>query len=133
MTVYAEFAWDRGWLRPDRLLGAQAHADLRARARSWTAARDRTWPDVVAQFGQPSVHFGGTSPRYGKSLAYISEDPAAPPVVFHLWNAPDTAGERPQPLLQAVRFGTQAPFARTFTYTPDGLRRRPETQEAPWQ
>lgn len=125
-SVYAEFARDRGWLKPDHVLPDRDFAFLRRRARHW-AGRDRTWPDVTAEFGEPSILFGGRNPLYGKTLGYISEDPQDPLVAFHLWNgsAPGTAPWPPdheQPLLLAVRYGNGA-FRQTFTFTPEGKRK----------
>ncbi|MFF5260473.1 hypothetical protein ACFY4C_16125 [Actinomadura viridis] len=129
-SVYAEYAHARGWLAPDRVLTATEHAALRAAARSWVHC-DRVWADVTAEFGPPSVHLGGTNPLYGKVLAYLSEDPGDPIVFFHLWNGggPGRQGawppEREEPILLAVRFG-DGPFSETFTFTPEGRRRKPE-------
>ncbi|WP_240930035.1 hypothetical protein [Streptomyces coryli] len=111
-SAYAEFARRCGWLRPDRVLGAQ---------------------DVTAEFGAPSVLFGGSNPLYGKTLGYLSEDPEQPIVFFHLWNGAAEPGgwppEHEQPLLLAVRFG-EGPFRRSFTFTPEGERRRPAAATA---
>ncbi|CCK24859.1 hypothetical protein BN159_0480 [Streptomyces davaonensis JCM 4913] len=128
-SVYAEFAQRRGWLKPDEVLAAGAYDALRGRVRQW-AAEDRTWPDVTVEFGAPSVLFGGSNPLYGKTLGYLSEDPTQPMVVFHLWNgtASETDSWPPdheQPLLLAVRFG-EGPFRRSFTFTPEGERRKPQ-------
>jgi hypothetical protein len=131
-SVYAEFALRRGWLKPDRVLEKEDHDALRARVRRW-AAEDRTWADVTAEFGAPSVLFGGTNPLYGKTLGYLSEDPGQPMVVFHLWNGAAAGAdtwppEHEQPLLLAVRFG-DGPFRRSVTLTPEGERRKPTTVE----
>ncbi len=74
------------------------------------------WSDVVDAFGPPSVLFGSSNPSHRKNLAYLIEAPQDPMVSVPLWNE--------EPLLLAVRFGT-GPFRRTFTFTPEGLRRRP--------
>ncbi|MFD7874086.1 hypothetical protein ACFV5G_08160 [Streptomyces sp. NPDC059766] len=65
--VYAEFAWRQGWLKPDRVLDAEAYASMRDFVRQW-GLRDRVWADVPAAFGPPSVLFGGTNPLYGKTV-----------------------------------------------------------------
>ncbi|MFC5746923.1 hypothetical protein [Actinomadura rugatobispora] len=122
-SVYAEYARARGWLKPDRVLSAQEYAALRAAARPW-AERDRVWTDVTAEFGPPSVRLGGGNPRYGKVLGYLTEDPDAPVVFFHLWNGPEREEEA---VLLAVRFG-DGPFGETFTFTPEGHRRKPRRQ-----
>lgn len=128
-SVYAEFAHRRGWLRPDRLLPADEHHALRARVRPW-AQTDRSWADVLAEFGPPSILCGGTSPLYSKTLGYLGEDREEPMVFFHLWNGGTPAAESAwpkldEPVLLAVRFA-DAPFDEAFTFTPEGQRRRPE-------
>jgi hypothetical protein len=128
--VYAEFAQQRGWLKPDRVLAGEAYAQLAGRVREWAAQEDRTWGDVTAEFGPPSVQFGGSNPRYGKSLGYLAEDAGRPMVVFHLWNGSGPGSdswppERVQPVLLAARSGPRdLPFSRTLTFTPEGMRRR---------
>jgi hypothetical protein len=127
-SVYAEFAYDRGWLRPDRVLTADEYRALRERVRPWVG-EDRVWADVIDEFGAPSVLFGGTNPLYGKTLGFLSEDPKQPVVSFHLWNgsAPDAESSWPpeheEPILLAVRFGGGA-FRTAFTFTPEGERLR---------
>ncbi|MFJ1673135.1 hypothetical protein ACIOK4_43645 [Streptomyces bottropensis] len=127
-SVYAEFAQRRGWLKPDRVLTAEEYEALTGRVRGW-AAVDRTWADVTAEFGPPSVLFGGNNPLYGKTLGYLSEDPQQPTVVFHLWNGSEPGAEpwppeHAQPLLLAVRFGGGS-FRGSLTFTPEGERRKP--------
>lgn len=83
--------------------------------------------DASDAFGEPSALFGGTRPRYGKTLGCLSEDPDPdqPIVAFPLRNGTSPFGEwpRPQePRLSAVRFG-EGPFRDTFTFTPEGRRR----------
>ncbi|MEC4576261.1 hypothetical protein [Streptomyces virginiae] len=127
-SVYAEFAQRRGWLKPDRVLTGEEYDALTGRVRRW-AAVDRTWPDVTAEFGPPSVLFGGSNPLYGKTLGYLSADPHQPMVVFHLWNGsePESGSwppEHDQPLLLAVRCGGGS-FHGSLIFTPEGERRRP--------
>ncbi|MFD7945341.1 hypothetical protein [Streptomyces sp. NPDC059744] len=131
-SVYAEFAQQRGWLKPDRALGTDAYEALKGRARQW-AGKDRTWADVTSEFGAPSVLFGGNNPLYGKTLGYLSQDPERPMVIFHLWNgsppgAESWPPEHEQPLLLAVRYG-EGPFRQSFTFTPEGQRRKPAFAE----
>lgn len=129
-SVYAEFAHQRRWLHADRILDAGTHQALMDRAPEW-AAQDRQWPDVAAEFGEPSILFGGTNPKYGKTLAYVSEDPEHPMVFFHLWNgdldeaSPTWNPSYEQPVLWAVRLGDR-PFQNSFTLTPAGRRLRPQ-------
>ncbi|MFE7528987.1 hypothetical protein ACFU7Y_25210 [Kitasatospora sp. NPDC057542] len=128
-SVYAEFAHRQGWLRTDRVLSTDEYASMLATIDSW-AAHDRVWADVTSFFGTPSVLFGGTNPYYGKTLGYVTAGLSAPMVFFHLWNGTDPDAEpswppaREQPLLLAIRRG-DASFAASFTYTPEGHRRRP--------
>ena len=127
-SLYAEFARRRGWLRPDHVVPADEYRALLSRVRRWTGT-DRSWTDVTAEFGPCSVLFGGSNPRYGKTLGYVGEDPADPMVCFLLWNgsAPGAEASWPEleePVLLAVRFG-DGPFRSTFTFTPEGRRRRP--------
>jgi hypothetical protein len=118
MSVYAEFAWRQGWLRTDRLFDDGPRRGLA----EWTA-QDRTWPDVRAALGPPSLMVGGRNPAEPKALCYLPADPAQQVVTFHLWNEPDSG--LAQPVLLAVRVGGDGPFAEQFTFTPEGLRRRP--------
>ncbi|MET7509136.1 hypothetical protein [Streptomyces albidoflavus] len=134
-SVYAEFAWRQGWLKPDRVLDSETYASLRSLIGPF-ARHDRVWADVREAFGPPSVLLGGTNPHYGKTLGYVTEDVAEPMIAFHLWNGsdpgPDSAWppDREQPLLLAVRCG-EGPFADRFTFTPEGRRRRPDNAWTP--
>jgi hypothetical protein len=80
-SVYAEFARRRGRLVPDHVMAADAYVSLREGVRAW-AGEDRTWPDAVEEFGEPSVLLGGASPCFGKALGYFGADPAEPVVWF---------------------------------------------------
>ncbi|MGW0805421.1 hypothetical protein [Nonomuraea sp. NPDC002799] len=128
-SIYAELAHDHGWLQADRTLTTEDHASLRRTLNTWTA-HDRTLTEVREEFGPPSVLLGGTNPFYGKTLAYLTEQATEPIIFFHLWNG--TSGEiettwhpiYDEPVLLAVRFGREA-FKDTFTFTPEGSRRRP--------
>lgn len=128
-SVYAEFAHRAGWLEVDRVLDAEAYASMRGRTAEWVG-QDRGWADVVAEFGPPSVLFGGTNPLYGKTLGYLTARIEDPMVFFHLWNGtvPEAVSSWPpdhdEPLLLAVRCGMER-FADTFTFTPHGQRLRP--------
>ncbi|WP_406194675.1 hypothetical protein OH807_05700 [Kitasatospora sp. NBC_01560] len=127
-SVYAEFAQRRGWLKPDRTLTGEEYEALTGRVRQW-AEVDRTWVDVTAEFGPPSLLFGGNNPLYGKTLGYLTEDPQQPMVVFHLWNGTEPGAgswppEHEQPSLLAVRFGGGS-FRESLTFTPEGERRKP--------
>ncbi|MFD6988060.1 hypothetical protein [Streptomyces sp. NPDC059943] len=131
-SVYAEFARAEGWLKPDRVLDAQAYAVLRDEVGPW-AENDRSWTDVTAAFGPPSIQIGGNNPRYGKTLGYLTDDLAQPMVAFHLWNGTDPGlQDRPgheEPLLLAVRCGDgDGDFADSLTFTPQGRDRRSGAQ-----
>lgn len=126
-SVYAEFARRQGWLKADRMLDSSEYVSMRDMVDSW-AADDRVWADVVGAFGPPSVLVGSTNPDYGKTLCYLSDDVSSPMVIFHLWNATEPNAEswpplHEQPLLLAVRVG-DSPFTESFTFTPEGQRRR---------
>ncbi|MGW1608416.1 hypothetical protein ACWCQZ_03215 [Streptomyces sp. NPDC002285] len=131
-SVHAEFAHRRDWLRPDRVLDEQEYEALAGRARQW-AGKDRVWSEVIAEFGEPSVLFGGNNPLYGKTLGYLTGDTDRPIIHFHLWNG-SADGDEPswppahqEPLLFAVRFG-YGPFRETFTFTPEGRRLQPAAE-----
>ncbi|MFB7515827.1 hypothetical protein [Streptomyces sp. NPDC056144] len=128
-SLYTEFARRQGWLTADRLLTGEEYARLRATVGDWVVS-DRSWSDVTSRYGQPSVLIGGTNPHYGKVLGYFTEDVRQPMLFFHLWNGTDGSDapwppERTEPALLAARLG-DAPLAEAFTFTPEGLRRRPQ-------
>ena len=117
---------------PDRVLTREEYEALTGRVRLW-AGEDRTWADVAEEFGAASVLFGGSNPRYGKTLGHLGEDPKQPMVSFHLWNGSEAGNESwsrayEQPVLLAVRFG-EGPLRRSLTFTPAGERRKPPTAE----
>jgi hypothetical protein len=128
-SIYAELAHDAGWLQADRTLTEEDHASLRRKLTIW-AAHDRTLTDVQEEFGPPSILLGGTNPHFGKTLAYLTEQATEPIIFFHLWNGgPDETDKiwrssYDEPVLLALRFGREA-FKDTFTFTPEGSRRRP--------
>ncbi|MFI9597701.1 hypothetical protein [Nonomuraea sp. NPDC052265] len=84
-SIYAELAYDAGWLQADRTLTSEDHASLRRKLTAW-AAHDRTLTDVQEEFGQPFILLGGTNPCFGKTLAYLTEQVTEPIIFFHLWN-----------------------------------------------
>ncbi|OUC91220.1 hypothetical protein [Streptosporangium minutum] len=129
-SVYAEFVRARGWLQADRVLTADEHESMRQKLSTWVA-QDRVLSEVLETFGPPSVLFGGNNPLYGKTLGYLTDQAKEPMLFFHLWNGTDPEAESTwppiydEPVLLAVRYGT-GPFRDTFTFTPEGHKRRPE-------
>ncbi|WP_327109183.1 hypothetical protein [Nonomuraea glycinis] len=126
-SVYAEFAREREWLWMERLLSADDYATMAGMVEPWLK-EDRMLSDVLGVFGEPSIFFGGSNPRYGKTLAYASVAPDDPMVFFHLWNGsdPETGAPWPaydEPVLFAVRRGSGR-FDQRFTFTPKGERLR---------
>lgn len=117
-----------------RPLDVAAYTLMRGTVREW-ARHDRVWGDV-AEYGTPSVLCGGSNPLYGKTLGYLTEVPGEPMMFFHLWDGTDAESGRSwppdhaEPLLLAVRYG-HAAFADTFTFTPEGRRRRPAPASSP--
>ncbi|MEW1545857.1 hypothetical protein [Streptomyces tsukubensis] len=132
-AVYAEFARREGWLKPDRLLAPDAYSVLREEAGPWSG-QDRTWSDVTQAFGAPTIHIGGTNPRFGKVLGYATDDPGLPMATFYLWNGTDPGREEwpghEEPLLLAVHCG-DGDFTGGLTFTPQGRARRPQNDGEP--
>ncbi|WP_329127374.1 hypothetical protein [Streptomyces sp. NBC_01465] len=126
-SVYAEIAHRQGWLALDRTLTAAEYAMLRHSGETW-CREDRHLSDVVTAFGEPSVLFGGTNPRYPKTLAYATDRRDDALVCFHLWNGlspsptSPTACLRTEPVLWAIRAGGTL-FTDGFTFTPEGAAR----------
>lgn len=129
-SVYAEFVRAHGWLEADRVLTADEYESIRQELSIWVA-QDRVLSEVLERFGAPSVLFGSSNPLYGKTLGYLTEQVEEPMLFFHLWNgtAPDAESTWPpahsEPVLLAIRCGT-GPFRDTFTFTPEGKKRRPD-------
>lgn len=128
-SVFAEFAFQCDWLRPDRVLDTRAYDALSSSVHQW-ARTDRVWADVVEEFGAPSVLFGPISPFHGKTLGYLTDDPHTPMVFFHLGGkvgpgaAPSGQPPRPESILLAVRLSGGS-FPADLTFTPEGRRLRP--------
>jgi hypothetical protein len=120
-SVYAEIAWRHGWLRPDRVLTAAEYDALAEVVTSWQG-QDRSRSDVLAAFGPPSIGREG-SPRWPKTLFYVTESAERPCVSFHFWNQPLAGGRAiySEPALLAIRF-ERPDFADSFTFTPLGRR-----------
>jgi len=133
-SLYIEVAHIHGWLTLDRILTANEYAALRSSLATWTS-QDRTHTDVVDTYGQPSILLGGTTPRYTKTIGYLTEHIDDPPVFFHLGNdaPPGSQAIWPPPYneakLLAARCGA-GPFHDSFTFTPHGQALRPEPHQA---
>ncbi|MEV0680264.1 hypothetical protein AB0I60_27485 [Actinosynnema sp. NPDC050436] len=126
-SVYAEIAHCRGWLQLDRTFTPAEHDELRRGAETW-CREDRLLSDILTAFGPPSVLFGGSNPRYPKTLAYSTGRRDDPLLCFHLWNSVSpmsnsSSAVHAEPVLWAFREGgTQFPDG--FTFTPEGSARR---------
>ena len=81
-SQYGEDAHRRGWLRLDRALGGEELDGLLDRVLDWSEDR-RQLPDVLDEFGEPSVVYGDPAPDAPKTLGYTGEHPDAPIAVFH--------------------------------------------------
>ncbi|MEV0326962.1 hypothetical protein AB0H63_11015 [Micromonospora echinospora] len=133
-SVYAEIAHRLGWLELDRALSEAEFEQLNTDVGEWVT-QDRALPEITKTFGPPSLWIGGTNPFYPKTLAYTTAEPGHDLICFHLWN--DVAnipagtglqGVHPEPVVLAVRHrpGT---FPESFSFTPEGLHRRPTADQ----
>lgn len=128
-SVYAEIAHRLGWLDLDRALSRAEFHQFSRDIDDWVR-QDRTLSEVIETFGAPSLLIGGSNPFYPKTLAYTTAEPTHHLICVHLWNAFASTtrdiglrGVHPEPVVLAVRHrpGT---FADSFSFTPEGLRRR---------
>lgn len=128
-SVYAEIAHRLGWLELDRALSAAEFQRLRGDIGGWVT-QDRTLSEVIETFGPPSLWIGGTNPYFPKTLAYTTADHDDDLICLHLWNAfaARLRGVHPEPVLLAVRH-RPGPFPDAFSFTPEGLRRRPTADQ----
>jgi hypothetical protein len=133
-SVYAEIAHRLGWLELERALSEAEFQQLRRDVGDWVT-QDRTLSEVIETFGPPSLWIGGTNPFFAKTLAYTTADPAQNLICFHLWNAfanipagIELQGVHPEPVVLAVRHRPGS-FPDSFSFTPEGLRRRPTTDQ----
>lgn len=132
-SIYAEIAHRFGWLSLDRALPEAEFQQLNADVGGWVA-RDRTLSEVIAMFGAPSLWIGPTSCHRAKTLAYASADPKQTLICFHLAKTPteviepEPAGVSAEPVVLAVRH-RPGEFTGSFTFTPEGRRRRPTTDQ----
>lgn len=127
-SVYAEIACRHAWLTLDSNLPEADYDRIRNRLPAW-CAQDRSHSEVVAEFGEPSMLIGGSSPRYPKTLIYATAHTDSPLIFFHLWNGMQPGAsatwprEHPEPILLATRCGGER-FADGFIFTPAGSARR---------
>ncbi|NLU81088.1 hypothetical protein HCA58_22625 [Micromonospora sp. HNM0581] len=133
-SVYAEIAHRLGWLELDRALSEAEFQQLSSDVGEWVT-QDRTLPEAIETFGPPSLWIGGTNPFSAKTLAYTTADPDHVLICFHLWNAfaniPAGTGLRgvhPEPVVLAVRHRPGS-FPDSFSFTPEGLHRRPTADQ----
>jgi hypothetical protein len=124
-SVYADIAWRHGWFLVDRTLSDTDVQELRDDVIEW-CARDRDLDQVLTELGAPSAWFGGSNPRYPKTLAYATGDRARNLLCLHFdstYCRDASPQEESSPLLVAVRHGEGA-FADSFTFTPAGTAYR---------
>lgn len=129
-SVYAEIAHRLGWLELDRALSETEFQQLSADVGGWVT-QERTLSEVIETFGPPSLWIGGRNPSYSKTLAYTTADPDHDLICFHLWNTfanvlteTTLRGVYPEPVVLAVRH-RPGKFPDSFSFTPEGLHRRP--------
>jgi hypothetical protein len=130
-SVYAEIAWRLGWLVVDRALADDEHEQLSAQTDRWSG-RNYQLDEIQAEFGPPSVLFGGSGPHCAKTLAYAAASRARGLVCLHFaspydWNAPQPRPEA-QPVLVAVRHGSGA-FVDAFAFTAAGEVYRRDSED----
>ncbi|MET7808462.1 DUF7710 domain-containing protein [Micromonospora chersina] len=129
-SIYGEIAHRLGWLELNRALSEAEFHQLGTDVGGWLT-QDRTLSEVTETFGPPSLWIGGTNPYYPKTLAYTTAEPDHDLICFHLWNtfantSPETTlrGVHPEPVVLAVRH-RHGSFPDSFSFTPEGLHRRP--------
>lgn len=115
-SMYAEIAHRLGWLELDRALSQVEFQLLSTDIDGWVT-QDRTLPELI------------------DTLAYTATDPDHDLICFHLGSAlPHTApearhqGARPEAVVLAVRH-RPGRFADAFSFTPEGLHRKPSRDQ----
>jgi hypothetical protein len=130
-SVYAEAAHRCGWLDVDRILSGDEFRRMREDIAGWVT-RDRTLAEAIEAYGKPSLLIGSNNPYFPMTLVYAADEL----ICVHLWNQFDHAprtplhGVHPEPVVLAVRH-RPGPFRSSFSFTPEGLRRRPEEERNP--
>ncbi len=132
-SVYAGIAHRCGWLDLDRVLSDREYRRMATQVGEWIV-EDRTLSSVLATFDSPSLWIGGTSGFYPKALAYATADPGDDLIVVHAWNSlavgagAEVPGVYPEPAVLAVQHRA-GDFPSSFSFTPEGLRRRPRADQ----
>ncbi|MFF5075886.1 hypothetical protein ACFY36_02460 [Actinoplanes sp. NPDC000266] len=132
-SLYAGIALRCGWLDLDRALPAAEYQRQAAGIDEWVT-EDRTLSQTLDEFGSPSLWIGGTNPFWPKTLCYATANADDELICIHLWNtlaetgADGPRGILPEPVVLAVRH-RPGDFPRSFSFTPDGLRRRPAADQ----
>ncbi|GAA0251857.1 DUF7710 domain-containing protein [Cryptosporangium japonicum] len=135
-SLYAAIAHRCGWLDLDRTLAAAEYHRLAADIDDWVR-EDRTLSQALDRFGAPSLWVGGRNPLWPKTLCYATANPDDELICIHVWNsvgnsdADEQEGIHPEPVVLAVRH-RPGDFPRSFSFTPEGMRRRPtDDQRSP--
>jgi hypothetical protein len=133
-SVYAEIAHRLGWLELDRALSEAEFQRLSRDVGEWVE-QNRTLSEIIGTFGPPSLWIGATNPLCSKTLAYTTADPDHDLICFHLWNASANTtsetglrGVHAEPVVLAVRH-RPGKFPGSFSFTPEGLHRRPTADQ----
>ena len=125
-SVYAEVAFQMGYLDVGRLLSGSEFANLKSGLRDYCRDHDLTTSEVKERFGDPSW-FTGTNPVWPCVYLYISEEPEFGSVAFDFWNEIDYDEQTTAvngrfgdiPALRNVRIHGND-FKSEFTFTPIG-------------
>ncbi len=129
-SQYGEDAFRRGWLHLDRVLDHAEFDRLVSGSQTWAKA-DRTFHDIVSEYGSASITFGDPDPQRPKTMGYASADREAPFVAFHLGTAATAKDSRPDDpeesaaVLLAVRIHED--FFKGWQFTPQGDRAADES------
>jgi len=134
-SVFAEVAYQLGYLKTERVLNEGEFRELSKGLRSACRERDWTTEQVYQKFGKPTWPLNSDiakrNPFYPCSVLYLCENPRIGSVAFDFWNSIDdkkkteintTIGRYGQiPILRNVRI-RGSKFARDFTFTPMGKK-----------
>lgn len=132
-SLYAGIAHRCGWLDLDRTLSSAEYQRLATDIGEFVT-EDRTLSQVIDTFGAPSLWIGGTNPLRPKTLGYTTANPDDELICMHLWktfanaDADGPQGVHPELMVLAVRH-RPGDFPNSFSFTPEGLRRRPTADQ----